>query len=92
MTIFPFTRFEIKGDSMQPEFRSGDRVLVFRWGNIRPGDAIIFYKNGMLMVKRVAQKTGDRFSVRAANSSGMDSTDFGEITSRDIIGKVIIKY
>ncbi len=78
---------------MLPTFQSGDRVLVFRWGTVRDGDTIVFSKNGMTMVKRVASRNGERIFVRGDNfSESEDSLDFGDVVESSVIGKVVATY
>lgn len=89
----PFARFEIQGSSMIPTYQAGDRVLVYRWGSIRPGDTVVFCKNGMTLVKRAVKITDDRWVVRGDNPlHSTDSEDFGDVVRDQIIGKVVTKY
>lgn len=92
-SFFPFKRFSVEGGSMAPAFQSGERVLVFRWGAIRPGDTVVFCKGGMTMIKRAAARVGERWMMRGDNrSASTDSLDFGEVSNGEIIGKVVAKY
>ena len=78
---------------MIPNFQSGDRVLVWRWGSVRPGDVVVFCKNGIKMVKRAVSRKGDRWVMRGDNvNASTDSLDFGEVESDKIIGKVVATY
>lgn len=78
---------------MLPAFQSGNRVLVFRWGMIQKGDTVVFSKNGLKMIKRAAERIGDRWIMRGDNfSQSTDSLDFGEVREDDIVGKVIGVY
>lgn len=91
--MFPFARFQIEGESMLPSFRSGNRVLVWRYGTVRKGDVVVFSKGGLTMVKRAVEWNGDRWVVRGDNiSASTDSLDFGGVEERSIIGKVIARY
>lgn len=91
--LFPFSRYEITGESMVPAFQPGERVLVWRWGTVRQGDTVVFSKNGMTLVKRAVEKNGDRWLMRGDNwTQSTDSLDFGEINNTEIGGKVIGKY
>jgi len=91
---FPFARFHVEGRSMLPAFQPGDRVFVFRWGKIRPGDVIVFYREGIKLIKRAISKTNSgRWSVKGDNHfASSDSADFGEISEAEIVGKVLCTY
>ena len=91
--MLPFARYEIEGESMIPTYQPGDRVLVFRWGTVKPGDTVIFCKNGLTMVKRAAKKEGDRWIMKGDYwNRSSDSEDFGSVADSEIIGKVIAAY
>lgn len=90
---FPFSRFQIEGTSMLPLYQPGDRVLVFRCGTVKEGNTVVFYKNGMIMVKRAVKKQGERWLMRGENfSQSTDSEDFGTVEENSFIGKVLMKY
>lgn len=91
---FPFARFQIEGESMLPTFRLGDRVLLFRWTKIRPGDVVIFYHEGVKFIKRAIEKnSSDRWMMKGDNSfASTDSLDFGEVSEASMIGKVVARY
>lgn len=92
-SLFPFARFEIEGESMRPTYQSGDRVLVFRWGAVQPGDTVVFCKNGMTMVKRIAKREGDRWIMRGDNwKESSDSEKFGGVEGSEVIGKIVASY
>lgn len=89
----PISRFHIEGPSMLPTFQHGDRVLVWRYGAIRPGDIVVFCKNGMKMVKRAVTKAGDRWVMRGDNENvSTDSRDFGAVEEKSIVGRVVMSY
>lgn len=91
---FPFTRFQVEGQSMLPTLKSGDRVLLFCWGKIRPCDIIVFYREGVHMIKWAIEKTDSgRWIVRGDNGfESADSLNFGEISEEEILGKVLFTY
>lgn len=90
---FPFARLEVQGESMFPNYKSGDCVIVFTWTTIKPGDIVVFQKNGMMMIKRASKKEGNRWIMRGDNlSDSTDSLDFGDVLESQIFGKVIAKY
>lgn len=78
---------------MAPALNSGDRVLVFCRGVVKEGDTVVFYKNGMIMVKRIIVRESGRWVVAGNNfNASTDSADFGAIEPHRIIGKVIARY
>lgn len=79
---------------MLPTYQPGDRVLVWRWGNIREGDIVVFCRNGMTLVKRATRKVSpDRWIMRGDNwRESTDSIDFGEVPNQSIIGKIVSTY
>ena len=78
---------------MEPYLHDGQLVLVWRWGKIRPGDIVVFFHGGLLMIKRARQKRGNKWEVRADNlGESSDSLDFGLIPEKNIVGKVLGRY
>ena len=55
MKILPFSRFEIKENSMLPTFKPDDQVLTFNWTRPKVGDLVVFKKEGMNMIKRITK-------------------------------------
>lgn len=90
---WPFVRFEVVGESMQPLYLRGQRVLVCRWGRIRSGDVVVFNRDGLPMLKRAIEKCEDGWMVRGDNrAQSTDSADFGPVKEKEIIGRVCFKY
>ena len=59
---------EVEGDSMQPTFEPGDRLLFIRW-HFEPGTIVIADAGGEgLLVKRVASVTDGRVLLVGDNS------------------------
>ena len=92
--MFQFIR--ITGDSLSPEYREGDFVLVvkipFFLRTIRPGDVVVFHQIAYgRMVKRVESLdvSGELFYVRGSHPDSTDSRQFGPVPRSDLIGKVI---
>ena len=90
---FPFARFAITGASMEPSYVEGDHVLVFRWGKINSGDAIVFYKDGLKMLKRAIKSERGGWLVEGDNKpKSASSEDFGIVKNGNIIGCAVYKY
>ena len=97
--MFPITRFKIEDRSMEPEFKSGDYVLVNRlsyiFGNPRKGDIIVLKhpkEKNKFLIKRISLVTSsDEYFVVGDNKSfSQDSRHFGPIKKELIVGKVWI--
>lgn len=88
--FFPFSRFEIKDKSMEPNFYEGDYVLTFNWATPRVNDAIVFKKGQNFNFKRVTKIAGSLFYVSGDNVKM--SSKFGPVKKSQIIGKVVLKY
>ena len=93
MKIFPFSRFEVKGSSMKPALKQGDRVLTFNFGKPIRGDLVVVRKNSMEIIKRVEKVSGNSFFVAGDNlEHSTDSRHFGLVKRNEIVGKVLMKY
>ena len=66
---------EISGESMQPIYRDGDRVIVSPTGNLRRGDRVVIKTQaGEVMVKQIARLTATRVELKSLNSEYEDRT------------------
>jgi len=102
----PVSRYVVDGPSMEPAFRSGDRVLVnrlaYRKSRPRAGDVVVLRdpeRAGHILLKRVATAPGSadpgpsRVFVLGDNAAqSRDSRSFGAIERERIIGKAWRKY
>jgi len=102
----PIGRYVVEGPSMEPAYRSGDRVLVNRIAYARAapavGDVVVLRdpeQRGRHLLKRIAPAPdgGDAASGRcfvlgdnAAESR--DSRRFGTVARRQIVGRAWRKY
>jgi len=50
---------QISGDSMSPTFEDGEIVVLFKTASFKRGDAIGFYYQGKILLKRVIAEPGD---------------------------------
>ncbi len=88
-----FSRYEVKGRSMEPSLREGDRVLLLRTKNMKKGDVVVFAAAGRDCIKRVASVTRSSFFVEGDNKAeSTDSRHYGAIHKKQVIGKVVWRY
>jgi len=87
---------KVSGDSLVPVYQDGDFVLVSRipylFAAIRPGDVVVFrherYGTLIKMVESLGVR-GDEVNVVGTVPGSVDSTRFGPIPARKVLGKVI---
>ncbi len=59
---------EIAGDSMEPVYRDGDRIIVSPAASIRRGDRVVVRTTGgEVMAKELARQSANRFELRSFN-------------------------
>ena len=83
----------VEGESCWPELIPGKRYLGSGWLSPRVGDFAIFEnpKNqNEIFVKKVTAVKGDQYRVASTVSWGSSSTGFGLMSTRDIIGKLLL--
>ena len=102
----PLSRYVVDGTSMEPAFRSGDRVLVnrlaYRRRDPRAGEVVVLRdpeRLGHVLLKRIATDPDDidpdpsHVYVRGDNTAeSRDSRAFGTVPRSEIIGKAWLKY
>lgn len=58
----------VSGDSMEPLYRDGDRIIVSPAANIRRGDRVVVKtKEGEVMAKELIRRTAQRIELRSLN-------------------------
>jgi nickel-type superoxide dismutase maturation protease len=87
---------KVRGESLYPEFRPGDYVLILRFSfpsvKIKVGDIIAFDQPHYgLLIKRVREvlDSGRSFDVRGSQIASTDSRNFGPVPRDCVLGKVI---
>jgi signal peptidase I len=86
---------KISGESLSPEFKHGDFVLVskipFLLDPPSTGDVIAFQQPGYgLLIKRIQEDHGNgEFEVIGNHPESVDSRIFGAVKGKNIIGKVV---
>jgi nickel-type superoxide dismutase maturation protease len=102
----PLSRYVVEGPSMEPAFRSGDRVLVnrlaYRSRAPRDGEVVVLRdpeRAGHILLKRVAVAPGDRgpsptrvYVLGDNAAESRDSRAFGTVEIGQIIGRAWMKY
>ena len=64
---------EVTGDSMQPVYRDGDRILVSPQGSLRRGDRVVVKTHaGEVMVKQFGRMTAQRIELKSFNPAFED--------------------
>lgn len=68
-----FYALEITGDSMQPLYREGDRLIVSPGTAIRRGDRVVVKtRGGEVMAKELARQTAARIELKSFNPAHQD--------------------
>ena len=90
---FPFSRLEIEGSSMAPNFAEGERVFVSSFSEVIEGDVAVFQQDSLKIMKRVHEVNGDKFFVLGDNpNESTDSRTLGWLGKKQLLGKVLFKY
>lgn len=72
---------EVSGDSMEPLYRDGDRIIVSPAASIRKGDRVVVRtKSGEVMAKELIRRTARKVELKSVNPRHKDI----ELASRDI--------
>src|SRR6202035_1443054 len=89
-------RVVVEGMSMDPTLAPGDRLLVVRSARLRAGDVVAVRAPGgsrRVLVKRVSAVLGDEVVLRGDNpAASTDSRDFGPVSRRSVLGRVVRRY
>ncbi len=93
-------RFIVEGDSMNPTYQRGDRLLIdplfWRIMGLKKGDVVILRdpRDSRLILKRIKDisQTGELYVVGDNPPQSTDSRHFGPVSKKHIIGRVWRKY
>ncbi len=91
-----FRIIKVTGDSLSPVYNDGDFVLIVKIPifliNIRVGDIVVFKHPiyGQLIKKvHLVSDQEDKIFVVGFHENSVDSRQFGAISKKEILGKVI---
>jgi phage repressor protein C with HTH and peptisase S24 domain len=90
----PFTRVGlavVRGRSMAPTLREGDRLLVRHGARPRPGRLVVVrLPDGVVAVKRATRREPGGWWVERDNpAEGVDSWSVGAIPDADVVARVL---
>ncbi|MBI2142821.1 signal peptidase I [Candidatus Woesearchaeota archaeon] len=93
----PFSVHIVRGHSMQPGIKEGERVVVFEWAysvsQPRINDVIVFRGNDKNeYVKRITAVAANRESFFVEGDNKSDSKKMPPVRKSAVIGKVVAKY
>ena len=92
MSLLPVIKCRVVGNSMFPNFRPGEVVLVERVSKrfrpLRRGEVVTVERDGMLMIKRVIERGRNTLTLRGDN---LDRSSAFEISSRQVVGRVFVR-
>ena len=81
---------------MMPSLAPGDRLVVVKFGRLRPGDLVALRdpdKADRLLVKRVATLSPSGVEVLGDNAAASrDSRRFGPVPAHLVIGRAVYRY
>ena len=85
---FGVLRLRVNGFSMLPSIWPGDAVCVSRvdWDAYRPGDVVLYTRNGRLFVHRLVEKAGGAAVTRGDALLDRDPA----VGAGDVLGRVVL--
>ena len=81
--------FKVRGHSMEPSFKDGDRILTATFLKIKKGDAVVFKDKNKTYLKRVESAKGNTLFLKGDNPN---HTSQHLIDRTSVKGKVVFKY
>jgi nickel-type superoxide dismutase maturation protease len=86
----------VEGDSMLPNLKNGDGVLINPDEKVSVGDIVLAkhpFKKSVIILKRLSEidENGNYFLVGDNPSESTDSRTFGAISAKHILGKAVCR-
>ena len=73
---------EVSGDSMEPAYRDGDRIIVSPGASVRRGDRVVVKtQGGEVMAKELSRMTATRLELKSINPDHPDR----EVSREDVV-------
>ena len=97
MPRFPVGWALVRGDSMVPALRDGDRLLIRYGAPVRPGSVVVArFADGTLAVKRAVETRtgrdgGTSWWLLGDNPVGIDSRHRGPVPERDVLAVALAR-
>jgi phage repressor protein C with HTH and peptisase S24 domain len=96
--LMPLGQVRVRGNSMLPAVRHGDRLLVRYGADVKPGDLVVArFADATVAVKRAAERRttphGDPgwWLLSDNADEGVDSRHRGTVADSDVLAKVILR-
>lgn len=74
----------VRGDSMLPSIQNGDSIAIRKFETYEPGDVLVFWYEGELLVHRMLQKEVDGCLCKGDNSFRLE-----RVYTEWLVGKVL---
>lgn len=83
----------VRGRSMEPTLRDGDRIVLLYDAPARPGGmAVVRLPDGVVAVKRTARRDPEGWWVERDNpAEGVDSWAVGAVPDADVLARVLCR-
>ena len=102
---FPFSKYKVHGNSMNPTLKEGQEVLTFNWGKVKKRDVVVVksatrsassgraLKVQSEIIKRVQKIIDNKVYLVGDNKDqSTDSRHFGPMDQSQVIGKVLYYF